>query len=332
MAPQHIEQGYKNFKSRRYVMVVVGGTIVLATLLLLPLFLPESYLVHIGTLVLLNSIGAMSLNLIFRMGQVSLGHAAFMGVGGYTSALLTTLVGVPWPFAFLAAGAAGAALALLVGPIILRLTGVYFVLITFTLGEIVQLVFVEWVSLTGGSDGVYQIPPPAPFLRDPTASYYLAFTAALLCWVFCFRLLRSDIGRAVNALRESESLAETNGVPVFRVKLIIFVISSVLVALQGSLEAHFIHYISPLTYSFGESLRFAVMNVIGGLTSLVGAIIGALFMIALPELLRGWVEYQWLMFGIALVAVMRFFPGGLYELIDRALAVIGETRIGGSHQ
>lgn len=331
MASQDTKQGYKNFKSRRYVIVVVSGTIALAALLL-PLLSPKSYLVHIGTLVLLNSIGAMSLNLIFRMGQVSLGHAAFMGVGGYTSALLTTSVGVPWPFAFLAAGAAGAGLALLVGPIILRLTGVYFVLITFTLGEIVQLVFVEWVGLTGGSDGVYQIPPPTPFLRGPTASYYLAFTAAFLCWLFCFRLLRSDIGRAINALRESESLAETNGVPVFRVKFIVFIISSALVALQGSLEAHFIHYISPLTYSFGKSLRFAVMNVIGGLTSLAGAIIGALFMIALPELLRGWVEYQWLMFGIALVLVMRFFPGGLYEFIDHALAVLGQTPIEKSRQ
>jgi branched-chain amino acid transport system permease protein len=291
-----------------------------------PLVIRGNYLVYIATLVCLYAIGAMSLHLILRMGQVSLGHAAFMGLGGYTSAVLVTAADLPFVLGLFAGGAVAGMLAGLIGPILLRLKGVYFVLVTFTLGEIVRLVFVEWISVTGGSSGIYQIPAPAPLFLDLTAYYYLALAAAMLVGLFCNRLLSSDIGRAMQAMRESESLAEANGIPILRIKVVMFVVAAVLVGFQGSLEAHFIRYISPLSYDFSESLRFLVMNVIGGLNSLAGPILGALFLVVLPEMLRGWVEIQWVLYGIALILIIRYVPGGLVDFAARILAFLMAPR------
>jgi branched-chain amino acid transport system permease protein len=291
-----------------------------------PLVVAENYLVYIATLVCLYAIGAMSLHLILRMGQISLAHAAFMGLGGYTSAVLVTAGNLPFVVGLIAGGVLAGALAAVIGPILLRLKGVFFVLVTFTLGEIVRLVFVEWISVTGGSSGIYQIPAPAPIFLDLTAYYYLALAAAVLAGLFCNRLLSSDIGRSMQAMRESESLAEANGIPILRIKAIVFVVAAVLVGFQGSLETHFIRYISPLSYDFSESLRFLVMNVIGGLNSLAGPILGALFLVLLPELLRGWVEIQWVLYGIALILIIRYMPGGLVDFAARILSLLPAAR------
>lgn len=288
-----------------------------AALLAFPLA-AGGFLTHTATLVLLTVIGAAGFHLILRVGLVSLGHAAFAGIGGYTSVILMMTFGLPWIVCFVAGGVSAAALALLVGPIVLRLKGVYFVLITFTFGEILRLIFNDWQSMTGGANGISHIPPPWPALMDTRAYYYLALFAAGAAILFCARLLASDFGRKMDAIRESESLAEANGIPVFAVKVIVFAIGCTLAGLQGSLQAHFIRLISPLAYSFQESLNFLVMNVVGGSNSLVGPIVGTVFLVALPEFLRGWVEYQFIIYGVILVVVMAALPGGLVELWQRA--------------
>lgn len=294
---------------------VLGGA-----LLVWPIFVHEVFFIYIATLVLLYTIGAASLHLVLRIGHLSLGHAAFMGLGGYTSALLTTRLGWPFVAAFLASGLVPAAVALIVGPIVLRLRGVYFVLITFTLGEVVRLVFNEWQSLTGGADGIFRIPPPHPWLADKRAYYYFTLVMAALCVGAVARLLASQTGRYVDAIRESERLAQSSGVPILRFKVMIFGIACGLVGLQGSLLAHFIHFIAPGSYTFNESLNLLVMNVIGGMGSLAGPLIGAAFLTSLPELLRGWVELQRVIYGIVLILVMLFVPGGLAELGRRMVA------------
>lgn len=288
----------------------------LATIVLVawPLVLRASFLHHIACLVLLYTIGAVSLHLVLRMGLVSLGHASFMGLGGYASALLVQSVGVPFVVGLVCGGLLAAAMALIVGPIILRLKGVYFVLITFTLGEVMRLVFLDWRSLTGGAEGIDKIPPPAPWLNSAETFYYLALLVAAGVCAFAYRLLRSDIGHAIDAIRESDTLAEANGIPVYRVKVLIFAISCGIVGLQGSLQAHFIHYISPQTYAFSESLNFLMMNILGGVNTLAGPIVGALVLVSLPEFLRGWVELQWVIYGLALILIMAYSPGGLAEI------------------
>jgi branched-chain amino acid transport system permease protein len=301
---------------RRWLWLGILGVL----LVVWPVFVHEVFFIYIGTLVLLYSIGAASLHLVLRIGHLSLCHAAFMGLGGYTSALLTTRLGWPFVPAFLLSGLVPAAVALIVGPIVLRLRGVYFVLITFTFGEIVRLVFNEWRPLTGGADGIFRIPPPFPFLADKRAYYYFSLVMAALCVGAVARLLVSQTGRYVDSMRESERLAQSSGVPVLKFKVMVFTIACGLVGLQGSLLAHFIHYISPGAYSFDTSLNLLVMNVIGGMGSLTGPLVGAAFLTALPELLRGWVELQRVIYGIVLILVMLFVPGGLVELGRRMMA------------
>ena len=303
-------------RRRRWLWLGLLGVL----LVVWPIFVREVFFTYIGTLVLLYTIGATSLHLVLRTGHLSLCHAAFMGLGGYTSALLTTSLGWPFALAFVASALVPAAVALVVGPIVLRLRGVYFVLITFTLGEVVRLVLNEWKSLTGGADGIFRIPPPSQILVDKRAYYYFALVMATMCVGIVARILSSQTGRYIDSIRESERLAQSSGVPILRFKVMIFVIACGLVGLQGSLLAHFITFVAPGSYTFNESLNLLVMNVIGGMGALAGPLIGAAFLTALPEFLRGWVELQRVLYGVVLMLVMLFVPGGLIEIGRRLLS------------
>jgi branched-chain amino acid transport system permease protein len=289
----------------------------LAAAFLWPFAYDNTFLLAMCSLVALSSIGATSLHLIIRTGHISFAHAGFMGVGAYVCVLLIMRLNVPFAAALAAGAAASATLALLIGPIVLRLTGKYFVLVTFLLGEIIRMVFVEWTSLTGGSNGIFGIPPAHPALATPRAFYYFALVAALLCVGLCARILTSEVGRAMDAVREAERVAQCSGVPVLRLKVTIFVIACALAGVHGALLAHYLHYVDPGSFGMVDSLNLVVMNVIGGMNHLVGPLIGAIFLTALPELLRSYVELQHVLFGVILIAVMAALPGGIVELTGR---------------
>ena len=279
-----------------------------------PWLTDDKFLHHVGVLICITSIAAASLHLIIRTGHVSLCHTAFMGFGAYGSAIVVMRYGMPWPVGFLAGTALAAAVAAVIGPIVLRLTGKYFVLITFLMGEVVRMAIVENAWLTGGSNGIFDVPPPYAFLLSNRAYYYFALAFAVLCVGFCARLLTSEFGRAMDAIREGERLAECSGVPVIRFKVTVFVIACALAGMAGSLQAHYIKFVGPEAYSGFQSLNLVVMNVIGGMSSLAGAMLGTVFIVTLPELLRGYVNLQQIMFGAILFATMAFLPGGLIEL------------------
>jgi len=287
-----------------------------------PWLTDDKFLHHVGVLICITAIAASSLHLIIRTGHVSLGHAAFMAAGAYVSALTMMQLGQPWPVALLAGTGAAALLAAIVGPIVLRLTGKYFVLVTFLFGEMVRMALVVTPALTGGANGIFEVPPPYAFLLSSRAYYYLALAFAVFAVGLCARLLTCEYGRAIDAIREGERLAECSGVPVIRVKVTVFVIACALAGLAGSLQAHFIRYVGPESYSVVQSLNLVVMNVIGGMTSLVGALIGTVFMVTLPELLRGYVNLQQILFGFILFATMAFLPGGIIELGRRVRALL----------
>ncbi len=310
-------------RSRRSV---IFGFLGLLILVVWPLLVSSNYFIYIGTMIVLNSIGAIALHLIIRMGQMSLGQAAFLGIGAYTSAILTLRLGVPFPLAFILSGLFAAIFGALIGPIVLRLKGVYFVLVTFTFGEIMRLIFNEWTSLTGGPEGIDKIPPPFPSMITTDNFYYIALGTAIVCILFVVRLLKCPFGHAVDAIRESEILAAATGVPVVKYKLTVFVIACGLVGFQGCLQAHFVHYISPLAFEFSQSLNFVVINVIGGMNSLIGPLIGTLFIVSLPEMLRGWVEYQYIIYGLVLIGVMTYKPGGLAEIVEQIYGAIISRR------
>jgi branched-chain amino acid transport system permease protein len=296
--------------------------VLLGAAFLWPLLHDNTFVLSMGTLVALTSIGAASLHLIIRTGHVSLAHAGFMGVGAYVCVLLVMRLQVPFAVSLLAGAAAAGALALLIGPIVLRLTGKYFVLVTFLLGEIIRMVFVEWSSLTGGSNGIFGIPDPYPALASPLAFYYFALIAAVVCVGFCARVLMSEIGRAMDAVRESERVAQCSGVPVLRLKVTIFVIACSLAGIHGALLAQFLHYIDPSSFGMIDSLNLVVMNVIGGMNHLAGPLIGTIFLTVLPELLRSYVELQRVFFGIILIVVMAALPGGMVELAARVRRIV----------
>lgn len=282
-----------------------------------PLVQDNTFLIAMGSLIALTSIGATSLHLIIRTGHISFAHAGFMGVGAYVCVLLIMRLNVPFAVALAAGAAAAGGLALLIGPIVLRLTGKYFVLVTFLLGEIIRMAFVEWSSLTGGANGIFGVPAPHPAISTPLAFYYFALTAALLCGGLCARILSSEIGRAMDAVREAERVAQCSGVPVLRLKVTIFVIACSLAGIHGALLAHFLHYVDPGSFGMVDSLNLVAMNVIGGMNHLAGPIIGTIFLTGLPELLRGYVELQRVFFGIILIIVMAALPGGIVELVAR---------------
>ena len=236
-----------------------------------PWLTDDKFLHHVGVLICLTSIAAASLHLIIRTGHVSLCHTAFMAFGAYGSVIAVMRFGMPWPVGLLAGMALAAAVAAVIGPIVLRLTGKYFVLITFLMGEVVRMAIVENSWLTGGSNGIFDVPPPYPFLLSNRAYYYFALAFAVLGVGFCARLLASEFGRAMDAIREGERLAECSGVPVIRFKVTVFVIACALAGMTGSLQAHYIKFVGPDAYSGFQSLNLVVMNVIGGMSSLIGA-------------------------------------------------------------
>jgi branched-chain amino acid transport system permease protein len=288
-----------------------------------PWLTDDKFLHHVGVLLCITAIAAASLHLIIRTGHVSLGHAAFMGVGAYGSVLSVMNFGLPWVAGLLIGTAAAALLALAVGPIVLRLTGKYFVLVTFLFGEMVRMAIVEQSGLTGGSNGIFNVPPPHALLLSNRAYYYFALAFAVLGVGLCARILTSEFGRAINAIRDGERLAECSGVPVIRIKVTVFVIACAMAGVAGVLQAHYIRYVGPEGYSVVQSLNLVVMNVIGGMASLSGALLGTLFMVTLPELLRGYVNLQQIMFGAVLFATMAFLPGGLIELGRRLRRLVG---------
>jgi len=189
-------------KPNRATIVAV---LLAAALLAWPFVANERFVFHIAINVCLAAIAAASLHLIIRTGHVSLCHAAFIGIGAYTSAYVVMQLGLPF-IAGLALGTfAAALLALLIGPVILRLTGKYFVLITFLFGEIVRMVFVDWQAVTGGANGITDIPAPAPIFAEPRNFYWLTLLAAALCIGFCGRLLQSELGRTSTASARTSS-------------------------------------------------------------------------------------------------------------------------------
>ena len=310
--------------SRSIVVTLAAVALVLAAV---PYAIDERFVYHIAIMVCFAAIGACSLHLIIRTGHVSLCHSAFIGVGAYVSANVVMKLGLPFLGGLVAGTLAAAAVALVIGPIILRLTGKYFVLITFLLGEILRMVFVDWLAVTGGANGLSGIPAPAPIFAEPRMFYLLALAAAVFSIGICARILSSEVGRFVNAIRDAEQLAECVGVPVIRTKILVFVIACGFAGFAGSLLAHYARYISPPNFGPLESLNLVIMNVIGGMNTLVGPLIGAFFLVLVPELLRGYVQLQHIIFGIVLIVVMAFMPGGIAGMRDVAAPLL--RRLGG---
>lgn len=290
-----------------------------AVLLVFPAVYPNPFALHMLSLVAISAMVALGLQLLFGFsGQLSIGQAAFYGIGAYTSGLLTTKLGVPFPVALLASGLAASIASLLMVPIT-RLSGVYLAVSTIGFSILVHLVLMNEEWLTGGTFGLIGIPRVSLFgytLRNPAHSYFLCVGCALAVYAALVRLERSRFGRAINAIRQNEDAARSSGLAVTYLKSQCFVIAAFIAGLAGSLYAHQVRYLAPDDFTFWKSIEFLFMVVIGGVGSLFGAVLGAAFVVLLPEWLREIGDYRMLVFGALIVTAMLFGGRGLAGLVD----------------
>lgn len=294
---------------------------VLLLLLLWPLIAPNDYLVSVGGTFFINLLLIASLNLLVGYtGLTSLAHAAFWGLGAYTSGMLASLAGVsPW-LGMLCAMASCALTAVIIGIPTLRLSGHYLAMATLGFNAIFTVVLVGLVDWTGGPNGLIGVPPfqlGELDLSAPTPFFYLAWLLSALVMASLLFLSRSRTGRALQAIRSSDIAAACMGVPVLRYKVGVFALSSSIAGLAGALYAHQNLYVSPDTFSFSTSILLLVMVAIGGFGRYWGAFYGALLFTALPELLRAFHDIELLILGAAMVLVVGFMPGGLAGLFER---------------
>ena len=302
-------------------MTRTAGWLLAAAALTLPLWLQSAYHLHIAIMAGIFGVLALSLNLLLGFtGQLSLGHAAFFGIGAYTSALLT--LRLEWSFwpALAAAVALAAAAGWLIGRLSLKLRGAYFVLVTISFAGVISLVSVNWIELTNGPLGLPGVPAPAlgPWsLRSKSAYYYLVLAALVLSYTVCARLVRSRIGRAFVALRENEALAESIGVDVTHYLVLAAVVSAAMAGLGGSLYAHYTRFVSPEVFLFTYTVTMVIMVVAGGKGTLAGPLVGAVLFTVLPEALREATSWQWQMlaYGVLLVLLVFFMPRGIVPAI-----------------
>ncbi|WP_284619102.1 branched-chain amino acid ABC transporter permease [Aquabacterium humicola] len=295
-------------------------------LALLPFALPNSYFHELAITVALNAIVCIGLNLLIGYaGQISLGHAAFYALGGYGSALLAAHAGWPPLLAMPASVGAVGALAWLVGRPTLRFSGHTLAMGTLGLGVIVSIVLTNEDRLTGGPDGMAV--PPLGFGSVALAGEHTWYViVALALWLAVWgalNLIESPTGRALRALHGSPIAAETLGIPVARYKLRAFVLSAVFAAAAGALAAHHAGFITPAKASFLHSVELVIMVVFGGMASVGGALLGAVVLTLLPQLLTALKDYEMVAFGAVLVATMVFFPRGVVPTLARWL---GERR------
>ena len=248
-------------------------------------------------------------------GQISIGHAAFYGIGAYVSAILTVRYGLN-PWACMCIGmAVTAAVALLVGAPSLKLKGHYLAMATLAFGIIIFIIFNEETEWTGGPDGMAGIPGLSIFgfeLDSVEKYFYLVWVFVLAAFVFTVNVIQSGTGRALRAIHASEPASSAMGVDVSRFKILIFVYSAVLASLAGSLYAHYLNFVNPSSFDLFFSIKLLIMIALGGMHNIWGAVIGAGLITFLSyEWLHYFEEFDVIVYGAILLLVTIFLPQGL---------------------
>jgi len=293
----------------------------LGALVLLPVIWPGSlFLMGLAGIYAIVALG-LSLFLGYA-GQISLGHAAFFGIGAYTTAILTTRYGVPSVGAFGASAVAATALAYIIGKPILKLKGYFLALATLGFGEIFLVIVREARGLTGGVSGIFGVPwfSAAGFTFDTSfKQYYLVWGVLIGLVLFAKNLVRSKMGRALLAVAASEDAAASVGINVARVKLGVFVISAAFAGLAGSLFASVMSTASPDAFGLGLSVLIVMMVIIGGMGTLYGPIFAAIFLTWLTDVLGAYQEYSLPLFGVVFILLLIFFPDGVGTRLNARL-------------
>jgi branched-chain amino acid transport system permease protein len=291
-------------------------------LFIVPWILPNRYLLNVAVLIGIYSLIAIGLNLLVGYaGQISLGHAAFYGIGAYTAAVLTTR------FNWNTLPALGGALLLvgviawIIGKPILKLKGHYLAMATLGFGLIMEILLNE-LDLTGGPQGISNIPKLNVLglrFSDDFHFYFLIWGSVILVQLMMVNLIKGKMGRAFLAIHTNELAAETLGINTAALKQAAFVISAVLAGLAGAFYAYSLNYISPEPFAFNFSIMLVTMVVIGGMGDLWGPLIGTALLGILPELLRSFKNFDIAVYGLLLILIVIFMPKGVVSLIYRLI-------------
>ncbi len=252
-----------------------------------------------------NALLALSIYLTLSCGMLAMANAAFMGIGAYTSAILTMNHGWPFPAAVAAGMAAPAVVAFVIGKPVLRLSGVYLAMATLAFGEVVRIFILNTDDLTGGALGLNGI--------AQLTMWWHVLLAVVLVLFFLARLRRSKIGRAFEAIKEDETAAGLMGIDVNGHKMLAFALGAAIAGLAGTLNAHLTFFIGPQEFGFDRGVEILTMTILGGINSLFGPVIGAFIITLLPELLRGFKDYRSVVNGLILVVIVLFLPKGLWN-------------------
>ena len=304
----------KQLNKFRFLGWVAGLTI----LLVAPFFLGK-YSIFLLSLLAIYALVSLGLNLLMGYtGQIAAGHAGFLALGAYFTAIIgEKLQWMPCPVILLVAGIFTGIIGFLLGIPILRLKGFYIAMATLAFGVVVSEVILQWSSLTGGDNG-FSVPTAriAGFAFDSDFKlYYLVIPITFAMTILARNLINGFIGRAFIALRESEIAAQTIGIDLARYKTIAFAISAFYTGVAGGLFAYLITFLSPDAFSIELSIDFIAMIVIGGMGSILGSIIGAVILTGMQQILAGLLDLQILIFGISLIVFMIFMPKGISGMI-----------------
>jgi len=302
---------------------LMPAIMIVALIVILPLFFPSAYYYRIGVLVFIFALAVVGLNLLMGFaGQVSLGHAGFLGIGAYSVAIGPVHLGAPSWLCLLGGALLSGAIAFLVGRPILKLKGHYLAVATLGLGLLFAIVLTNEARWTGGPDGM-AVPRLVLFgwsVRGAIAWYWVAGATLVVGFVLALNLMDSPTGRALQAIHDSEIAARVLGVDVARKKVAIFVISAMYASVAGSFLALFNGYITPDAAGFLRSIELVAMVVLGGMGSIVGSLVGAIVLVVLPQALTIFHDYEQALLGLIVMIFMIFLRRGIVPSIAASFA------------
>lgn len=294
---------------RWYILALAVGVV------LLPLASSDRYFLTLLNLVLINGVLALGFYIIFGLtGIFSVAQAAFWGIGAYTAAIVTVDYGLPVWTAFLLAPAVAAVFGVLLGLPTLRLKTHYLTMATIGFAEVVRQVLINWERVTKGPTGISGIPSPQVgtfVINTPFRFYYFALIITVLVVVLILRLRSSRLGRGMESIRDDDLAAEAMGVNVTGLKILAFVLSAACAGLAGAMYAHFVRYISPDVFHLEVAVQVLAMVLIGGRIYVVGAVVGAIVVTLLPEVLRSIQDWWAIVYALAILGFLAFLPQGL---------------------
>ncbi len=298
-------------------------------------FIANPHMLYVSNIIGFAVIGAVGLNLLTGFtGQISLGHAAFVGVGAYASAILITRLGISFWLSIPLAGLISALVGMIIGIPSLRVKGLYLCIATLAAQFIFGFIFVHWESMTKGITGIHIPPPRIGGFQFSTEKdfYWITLVFVVLGVGYARNLIRSKMGRAFVAIRDRDLAAEIMGINLFRYKLSAFAISSFYAGVSGALWVSFLKVVTPDHFPFTLCIQYLAMIIVGGLGSVIGSIFGAIFMTLIPEVLNVMAEnaknympgmehllipFKDVVFGFLIVSFLIFEPRGLAEIWNR---------------